>query len=246
MCTLERRNNLFILTLTGDDDDNDDDQHRLNPSLISSIRTALASIKTLALASPGTSFALITTARGKFFSNGFDLKWAQSGPNFLHRLHEMVDAFKPVVADLISLPMPTVAAVTGHAAAAGFVLAVAHDYAVMRADRGVLYMSEVDIGMTFPEYFNVLFREKVSSSLTRREIMLRGRKFKAAEAVQAGVVDSVGKDSEEVVQKAVALGDELVKRGWHGGVYAEIRKGLYPHLCQELCLERTTLVVPRL
>jgi hypothetical protein len=43
--------------------------------------------------------------------------------------------------------MPTVAAVTGHAAAAGCALALAHDSVVMRASRGFLYMSEVDAGI---------------------------------------------------------------------------------------------------
>ncbi|KAK1677839.1 hypothetical protein QYE76_038687 [Lolium multiflorum] len=55
-----------------------------------------------------------------------------------------------VAADLLALPMPTVAAVTGHASAGGFLLALCHDYRVMRADRGVLYMSEVDLGLPLP------------------------------------------------------------------------------------------------
>ncbi|XP_074319529.1 enoyl-CoA delta isomerase 2, peroxisomal-like [Silene latifolia] len=241
MCTVEKRGNLFILTLTGDD------EHRLNPTLISAIRTALADIKSQSLSSPAVPSALITTTTGRFFSNGFDLKWAQSaGAGFMDRLHGMVESFKPVVADLISLPMPTIAAVTGHAAAAGFVLMLAHDYVIMRGDKGVLYMSEVDIGMTFPEYFNVLFKEKVASAVARRDILLRGRKLKAVEAVEFGVVDVVGKDEKEVVAKAVGLGEELVKRKWNGEVYGEIRKGLYPVLCKELGLDTRTLVVPRL
>ncbi|KAK9672834.1 hypothetical protein RND81_12G127900 [Saponaria officinalis] len=250
MCTVAKRNNIFILTLTGDD------EHRLNPTLISDIRSALADIKSQSLSSPATSTALITTATGKFFSNGFDLRWAQSpssavavagvGNTFMDRLHHMVESFKPVVADLISLPMPTIAAVTGHAAAAGFVLALSHDYVLMRGDKGVLYMSEVDIGMTFPEYFNVLFKEKVASAVARRDIMLNGRKLKAVEAVGFGIVDDVGKDGEEVMEKSVKLSQVLVKKGWNGEVYGEIRKGLYPTLCHELGLSRRTLVVPRL
>ncbi|KAL8208838.1 hypothetical protein R6Q57_008250 [Mikania cordata] len=55
----------------------------------------------------------------------------------------MANLFKDVVADLISLPMPTIAAVTGHAAAAGLLLAISNDYVLMRRDRGVLYMSEL-------------------------------------------------------------------------------------------------------
>lgn len=241
MCTVEKRGNIFILTLTGDDE-----EHRLNPTLIAAIRSALADIKSQSTAT--TSAALITTATGKFFSNGFDLRWAQSSGNssFLDRLHHMVESFKPVVADLLSLPMPTIAAVPGHAAAAGFALALSHDYFLMRKDRGVLYMSELDIGMTFPEYFTVMFREKVGSPAARRDVMLRAARIKAAEAVRLGIVDSAHDGAEEVVAAAVRLAEQLAVRKWNGEVYAEIRKGLYPQLCKELGLTSKAMVVARI
>lgn len=137
MCTLEKRGNIFLLTLTGDD------EHRLNPTLIASLRSSLAQIKSQST----RGSALLTVADGKFFSNGFDLAWAQSsGGSAAEQLLHMVDLFKPFVADMVALPMPTIAAVTGHAAAAGLVLALSHDYVLMRRDRGVMYMSELDIG----------------------------------------------------------------------------------------------------
>nr|GMD57571.1 enoyl-CoA delta isomerase 1, peroxisomal-like [Ipomoea batatas] len=68
MCTLEKRGNVFILTLTGDD------EHRLNPTLIDSIRAAIRRAREEAV---GPS-VLITTSHGKFFSNGYDLAWASS------------------------------------------------------------------------------------------------------------------------------------------------------------------------
>lgn len=239
MCTVEKRGNVFILTLTGDD------EHRLNPTLISAIRSAIADIKSQ---SSSSSAALVTTATGKFFSNGFDLRWAQSAGSsaFRDRLNHMVETFKPVVADLLSLPMPTIAAVTGHAAAAGFALALSHDYFLMRRDRGVLYMSELDIGMTFPEYFSVIFREKLGSPAARREVMLSAAKLKADEAVRLGIVDSAHDTAEEVVAEAVRLAEKLAARNWNGEVYAEIRKGLYPELCKELGLSARVVVAGRL
>ena len=229
MCTLEKRGEIFFLTLTGDDD------HRLNPSLVDSLRSALREVKEQST----RGSALITTARGKFFSNGFDLAWAQSAGSAAaveDRLLHMVDLFKPAVADLISLPMPTIAAVTGHAAAAGMMLAMSHDYVLMRSDRGVLYMSELDIGMKFPDYFTALVRSKVGSSSARRDVMLRAKKVTASEALAMGIVDSAHDSAEAVVEAAVHLGEELVKRKWDGEVYAEIRKALYPELCGVLGL----------
>ncbi|WVZ91456.1 hypothetical protein U9M48_037624 [Paspalum notatum var. saurae] len=57
-----------------------------------------------------------------------------------------------LVADLLALPAPTVAAITGHAAGAGCALALALDSAVMRAARGFLYMSEVDTGIKIVDF----------------------------------------------------------------------------------------------
>ncbi|KAH7858704.1 hypothetical protein Vadar_026932 [Vaccinium darrowii] len=226
MCTLEKRGEIFFLTLTGDD------EHRLNPAFIESLRSALRQAKDQST----RGSALVTIAQGKFFSNGFDLAWAQSaaaagGRSAHDRLVDMVELFRPAVADFISMPMPTIAAVTGHAAAAGMMLALSHDYVLMRSDRGVLYMSELDIGLNFPDYFTVLVRSKVGSSAARRDILLKARKMKAMEAVAMGIIDSVHNSGEATVEAAVRLGEELVKRKWDGEVYADIRKSMYPELC---------------
>ncbi|XP_076945694.1 enoyl-CoA delta isomerase 2, peroxisomal-like [Bidens hawaiensis] len=241
MCTLEKRGSLFILTLTGND------QHRLNPTLIASIRTYLAQVKSQS--TPGA--ALITVAAGKFFSNGFDLAYAKynsggSPAEAVNLLLHMVNLFKDVVADLISLPMPTIAAVTGHAAAAGLMLAISHDYVIMGRERGVLYMSEVDIGMTFPDYFTALVRSKVARPDARRDVLLNGVKVKADEAVAKGLIDSACDSGEKTVEAAVRIAEGLGKRKWDGEVYAEIRKGLYPELIGVLGLGTKDLVKARL
>ncbi|KAL8263578.1 hypothetical protein R6Q59_021708 [Mikania micrantha] len=243
MCTLEKRGKIFFLTLTGDGAD----EHRLNPTLIASIRSALSEVKSQS--TRGT--ALITVAEGKFFSNGFDLAWAKSASGgspseAIKLLRHMVTLFKDVVADLISLPMPTIAAVTGHAAAAGLLLAMSHDYVLMRRDRGVLYMSEVDIGMTLPDYFTAAIRSKVARPEVRRDVLLRGVKFKAEDAVVKGLIDSAHDNGEKAVEAAVRLGEELTKRRWDGEVYAEIRKSLYPELIGVLGLTAKAVVKARM
>ncbi|KAK4258118.1 hypothetical protein QN277_007610 [Acacia crassicarpa] len=235
MCTLEKRGSLFILTLTGDD------QNRFNPTVIASLLSTLSQIRSQV--SPGS--VLITTAHGRFFSNGFDLSWAQaagSPSGARDRLHHMVDSFKPVVAALISLPMPTIAAVSGHAAGAGVMLAISHDYVLMRSDKGVLYMPEVDLGMTLPDYLAVGFRSKIRSSTALRDVFLMGVKVKAVEAVKMGIVNSAHDSAESVMEASVRLGEELAKRKWIGEVYAEIRKSLYPEMCDVLGLTQRTIV----
>lgn len=239
MCTLEKRGDIFYLTLTGDD------EHRLSPELIASLGAAIAEVKSQA----ARGSVLITKAEGNFFSNGFDLKYAQAAGSpkaAMDRLRHMVEMFKPIVADLISLPMPTVAAVTGHAAAAGLLLAMSHDYVTMRSDKGVLYMSELDIGLPLPDYFTALIRSKVSSLAARRALVLKASKLKAVEALGLGLIDSAHANAEKTVEAAVQIAETLAKRRWDGKNYADLRKSLLPDACTVLKLTETPAVPSRL
>ncbi|KAJ8558064.1 hypothetical protein K7X08_004830 [Anisodus acutangulus] len=239
MCTLEKTGNIFYLTLTGND------EHRLNPTLIATLRSSLSQVKSQAV----KGSVLITKAEGKFFSNGFDLKYAQASDSpeaAKNRLLNMVDLFKPVVTDLMSLPIPTIAAITGHAAAAGLMLAMSHDYVTMRSDKGVVYMSELDIGMTLPDYFMALIRCKVGSGGARRNLVLKAAKIRAEEAMAMGLVDMACPTAEAAVEAAVGMAEEFGKKRWDGKAYAEIRKSLVPELCVILGLKPTAVMPSRL
>ncbi|KAF7132968.1 hypothetical protein RHSIM_Rhsim09G0164400 [Rhododendron simsii] len=220
MCTLEKRGSIFILTLTGLD------EHRLNPPLLDSIQSALHRVRS---ESNSSSTALITTAHGKFFSNGYDLAWAKAADTN-PRLKLMASKLRSLVADLISLPVPTIAAVTGHASAAGCILALSHDYVLMRKDRGFLYMSEMDIGLRVPAWFVAVIRSKIGSPAARREVLLRAAKLTAVAAEGMGVVEAVEGGAEETVVAAVRLGEELVGRRWDGQVYGQIRMAVFADL----------------
>ncbi|XP_022884391.1 enoyl-CoA delta isomerase 1, peroxisomal [Olea europaea var. sylvestris] len=236
MCTLEKRDGLFILTITGND------EHRLNPILIDSIRAALHRAK-IESESMGPT-ALITTAQGKFFSNGYDLSWAFSDPDPVQvqaqtRSKLMSKKLRCLVSEFISFPMPTIAAVTGHASAAGFALVLSHDYIVMRKDRGFLYMSELDIRMKIPTWFMQIVKSKIASPKVWREVILKAAKIKAEMAVEWGIVDSAHDSAEETVEAAARLGMELAKRNWDGKVYAENRKTVFADVMAALSSDET-------
>lgn len=92
-------------------------------------------------------------------------------------------------------------------------------------------MSEVDLGLPFPDYFVAVMREKVGSVLARRDVMLRGLKIKGDEAVKMGIVESAHDSRDSVVDAAVRLGEQLTQRKWNGDVYAQIRMSMFPELC---------------
>ncbi|XP_054807869.1 enoyl-CoA delta isomerase 1, peroxisomal-like [Prosopis cineraria] len=228
MCSLEKRGNIFILTLTGTD------EHWLNPTLLNAIRSALRRVRCEA----SSSSALITTAHGKFFSNGFDIAWAQA-QSFEERMVFMTSLLRSVVTDLISLPMPTISAVTGHASAAGCILALSHDYVLMRSDRGFLYMSELDIKLVLVPWVIALLKAKTGSPASRRELVMKATKVTAKHAVELGIIDSAHDNAEETMTAAVELAEGLVRRGWNGQVYAENRMAMLADVLVSIGATRT-------
>ncbi|KAI3927620.1 hypothetical protein MKX01_026553 [Papaver californicum] len=197
MCTLEKRDNLFILTLTGEDD------HRLGLPLISTLRTTLNQIRTEA--KPGS--VLITTAQGKFFSNGFDLAYAaqQDGLINIPRLREMVDGFKPIIQDFLTL------------------LFMPKFSSAKTTKDHILYMSEINIGLTFPDYFMALMKSKITSPTSRRDFVLRVTKLTAEKAVELGIIDSAYENLEETMKAGLKLGEDLGSKKWKGEIYVDIR-----------------------
>lgn len=222
MCTLEKRGPVYLLTLTGAT------EHRLNPTLISSLHSAITQIKS----DPKSPSALVIAGEGKFFSNGFDLEWARK--SFSDRGPLLSSLLKQTISSLLSLPMPTVAAVTGHAAAAGMILALSLDYVVMRSDRGFLYLSETDIGLEIPDYFVAIVGSRIPKGKGMRDALLASKKITAKEGVEMGVVDLAVEGEMETVEAAVKLAAELAGKGWDGEVYARNRMAMLPEVCRSL------------
>jgi enoyl-CoA hydratase/carnithine racemase len=157
-----------------------DDENRFSPQWLSSVEEFLDELTTT-----DQPAALITTGTGKFYSNGLDLDWIGAHPQ---ELGSYVDRVQGLFERVLTLPVPTVAAINGHAFGAGSMLAMAHDYRVMREDRGYFCFPEVDIHIPFTPGMAALIMCKVSAR-TAVDAMTTGRRYTAEEACAAGLVD---------------------------------------------------------
>src|SRR5690348_18116690 len=110
-----------------------DDENRFTPGFLDEVDAHLDEI--VGAGAQG----LVTTGGGKFYSNGLDLEWLTANGD---KAAEYVADVQELFARVLTLPVPTVAAVTGHAFGAGAMLAMAHDFRVMRADRGYFCFPE--------------------------------------------------------------------------------------------------------
>jgi enoyl-CoA hydratase/carnithine racemase len=134
----------------------------------------------------GPGSALVLTGVEKSFCNGLNLEkiMALSAGELEQFGRRMPEIFRR----LLVLPCPTVAAINGHAFAAGAFLALSCDYRIMRADRGWFCVSEVDVGVPISEPMMGILRAKLPAS-TVRDAVLTGRRYGADDAAAAGIAD---------------------------------------------------------
>lgn len=171
-----------------------DSENRFHPDWIAEVHGLLDEVE----ASEGPA-ALVTVATGKFYSNGLDTDWLYA--NF-GEMHGYLDRVHGVFHRMLTFPMPTVAAVSGHAFGAGAMLAVSHDFRVMRADRGYWCLPEVHLGMPFTVGMNALLTGRLANQVCVRA-MTTGHRYPAADALAAGIVDEAA-DAEALLDTAVA------------------------------------------
>jgi len=176
-----------------------DDENRFSPAWLEEMQTVLTDVS--ASSSPA---AVVTIGSGKFYSNGLDLDFLGENPG---QLGPYVERVQGLLATMLTLPVPTVAAVNGHAFGAGSMFAMAHDYRVMRSDRGYFCFPEVDIHIPFTKGMAALIQSKTSPR-TAVDAMTTGRRFSAAEALGAGLVDEVA-DLEKLPDVAADMVRDL-------------------------------------
>jgi enoyl-CoA hydratase/carnithine racemase len=213
---LDRVDDVFVLDLG-------DTENRFHPDWLTSVEESLDVVEQ----AEGPR-ALVTTATGKFFSNGLDLEWLGAHGDQRAAYIARVQA---LFARILGLPVITVAALQGHTFAAAAMLSLAHDHRVMRADRGFWCLPEVDLGLPFATGMSALIRARLPPQ-TAHEAMVTGRRYGGDDALAAGIVDHVAPEDrvrasalELARQHAAKAGPNLaaIKAGMYGPVLAALR-----------------------
>ncbi|MET9369559.1 enoyl-CoA hydratase-related protein [Streptomyces griseoflavus] len=208
MPSLDRHENVFVLDLG-------DGENRFHPDWISAVGAALDEVEK----AEGPR-ALVTAATGKFYSNGLDLEWLFANAD---HYHDYVVSVHELFARLLSLPLVTVAALQGHTFAAGAMFSLAHDFRVMRADRGYWCLPEADIDIPFTPGMSALIQSRLTPQ-TAHESMTTARRYGGADAATAGIVDrAVPEDA--VRSTAIEIAQSLVSKA--GDTLGTIKARMY-------------------
>ncbi|KAI7872010.1 ClpP/crotonase-like domain-containing protein [Spinellus fusiger] len=215
--TVSREGPLFLLHLHCKD-------NRFTTSFCKSLLKVLEVIEEVSL-KEDAPMALVTTGQANIYSNGLDFEHAVSHKPFM-------DQYLLVLKRMLTFCMPTVAAINGHAFAGGFMFALAHDYRVMRSDRGFVCMNEVDMPSPLSAGMSSLLRCKLSPT-TYRDMVLQGHRFTAKECIEQKIVDKAC-PQDKVLEEAKALALHWSPKGKAGFVYKQLKDEMYRETIQLL------------
>lgn len=148
----------------------------------------LSEILHTASANPEILALVLTSANDKFFSIGLDIPhlYDLSPADFSHFYH----AFNRVCIELFSLPIPTVAAITGHAVAGGCILAICCDHRFIAKGHKLMGLNEIKLGVPVPYPAHCILHQLVGDS-NARELMYLGDFIMPENALKASLVDQV-------------------------------------------------------
>ena len=195
MWTLEKQGEVFVLRMNAGENRFESEAIRRWNELLDEAEAA---------AGPK---ALVTTGAGKFYSNGLDLDYMQSGEV---EPGAYVESVLAIMSRLLIFPAITVAAMNGHAFGAGAQIALAHDYRIMRKDRGYFCMPEINLGMHLHPGMTALIQARLPIQ-TAHEVIATGTRYSAELALDRSIVDRV-EDEADVVSSAVELAAGLAAK----------------------------------
>ena len=170
MPKLDRQDNVFVLDLG-------EGENRFHPDWIAEVNGALDEVE-----KAEGHRALVTTATGKFYSNGLDLEWLSAHAD---QHQEYIGSVQELLARMLSLPLVTVAALQGHTFAAGAMFSLAHDFRVMRGDRGFWCLPEADINLPFSPGMSALIQSRLAPQ-TAHEAMVTGAPLRRPRCLRRG------------------------------------------------------------
>lgn len=216
MINLEKHEEIFTLTM-------DAGENRWNTTFVRELAQALDEAE----ASEGPAALITTSSSEKFYSNGLDLAWVQAPEEHPQAGDRAVfgDEFMKLMSRLITFPMPTIAAVNGHAFGAGFMSALCHDMRIMRSDRGFICANEMQLGMRIPTPELALFKHKLPTNTFFETVQL-ARRWTGPDALEAGIVQGIA-DSDGLMDLALTRAKELAPLAANRKNYGGQKEAIY-------------------
>jgi len=177
------------------------------------------------VADESISSLVLTSSDEKNFSQGVDLEWMLE--KLTQQDFESIKAFmygmNSVFKRALTIPIPVIAAINGHAFGNGAMIACACDFRFMKRDRGFFCFPEVDINIPFLPGM-IAFVRKAIPEYKFNELKLTGRRVGAEELERHHIIEKASADLAELDDDVMAFARTFQKRR---GIFGEHKKRMY-------------------
>ena len=129
--------------------------------------------------------SVVVSGEDRYWSTGLDLDEVGAMDD-AHR-RSFMRSVDLLLGRIMTLGVVTVAAINGHAYAAGGLLALAHDYRIMRSDHGFFCLPSVDVGIPFSPGMSALVSARIPQP-AMHDLVVSCRRIGGLEAERSGVV----------------------------------------------------------
>lgn len=200
--TVSREGSVAVVTMNGG-------ENRHNPEFVRDFLAALDAVES----DQGASAVVVTSSDPKSWSQGIDLSWildrlpTEEGRD---EVRDFLRGLDRMFARVLTFPMPTIAALTGHTFGDGAILACCFDFRFVRGDRGFFCFPEVDLNIPFLPGMMAIVKAAVPEPAFTR-FVLEGRRVTGPELVAAGVAVKAVDGIEAVLAEAVAYAGTFLK-----------------------------------
>ncbi len=186
----------------------------MNLALLGDLAAAAAEVA----ANPPPRGLVVTGANG-VFSAGADIKEAPGydADQYATLRRHANDGFGAI----FDLPVPTVAALPGHAIGGGLVLTLACDRRLAVPGDYQLGLPEVTVGIAYPDHAWRIVDAGLDATVKRR-MVLDGKPVDPHAAHDLGIVDALV-PAGDILERALALAHELSQAAGYALVKAQLR-----------------------
>ena len=223
--TIERNDRVLIIHL------DDGKANALSFDVMAALSAVLDDVE-----SDTTVGAIVIHGRPGKFCAGFDLSVMSSGD--WNAVAGMMCAGGDIVRRLYAMPVPVVAACTGHALAAGALLLMGCDMRIGADVACKIGLNEVALGIVLPDWALTISQERLSRRHLQAAVAL-AELTGAAGAVEAGFLDIVVPEAE-VLSTAVARAQvyATLSRDAYGGTVRAMRGPVLQQLAEQIERDR--------
>jgi len=196
---VEKKDRITTLTLN-----NPDRRNALSMELVDELVAAIEDIK-----ADDEVLAVVLTGAGKAFSSGGDLRSMTPPQDMAEEdMGKYIKSFYLKNLSIMDIPVPTIAAINGHAIGAGCTLALACDMRIA-STKAKLGMGFVKIGL-HPGMGTTFLLPRIVGSARAYELLMTGEPITGEEAARIGLVNrAVG--PQELMEETMELAGKIAR-----------------------------------